>query len=130
MSTTLIIAGINNPGPKATAVSFVKSDNGTRPWAWVSNSVAAQLAPGMRLIVPAVSEGKIETSYTDKNGNIVDLKVPKVQLFLGGDISVDAPEAEELPEASFTATDAAAEYLKSYLAKRAGAAAPPADEPF
>lgn len=127
MSVSLSIAAINGSGPKATAVNFVKTDDGHRPWAWVANDIAAQLAPGMVLRVETVSTGKVETAYTNKDGQQVDLKVPKVQLFLGGLIEIDAPEQEPLPEATFVVSPAAAEYRKAYLAKRL-ATNPVADE--
>jgi hypothetical protein len=118
MSAVLSIAAIGGHGPRATAVNFVKVD-GVRPWAWVSNDIAAQLAPGMVLRVERVSEGSVQSSYT-KDGIEVELKVPKVQLFLGGTIEVDAPEAEPLPEATFVVSDAAAKYRAAYAAKQAG----------
>lgn len=81
MSTVLSVSGINNPGPKATAVAFVVDPaTGMRPWAWLPNAVAAQLRPGSRLIVPVVREGEIETHRSDDP--TVALVRPKVQLWL------------------------------------------------
>lgn len=120
MSTVLSIAAIGGKGPKATNVAFLKNEAGVREWAWVPNNIAEMLAPGMRLVVEAVSVGKVEETYTDRNtGEVVPLKVPKVQLFLGGEITVDAPEQEPLPEAQWKVSDAAAAYREAYRAKQA-----------
>lgn len=134
MRKSLSIAAIGGHGPKATAVSFVKDDNGHRPWAWLPNDLASQLAPGMLLNVEHVSTGKTETVYTDKAGNTVELKVPRVQLFLGGTVEVDAPEADPVPEITVKVSDAAAKYREAYMAKRAAEATSSSDqdtsEPF
>lgn len=126
MRKSLSIAAIGGSGPKATAVQFVKTDDGVRPWAWLPNDLAALLAPGMLLNVEHVSTGKTETAYTDKAGNTVELKVPRMQLFLGGTIEVDAPEAEPVPEITVKVSDKAAAYREAYLAKQAKQA--PSDE--
>lgn len=119
MSTVLTIAAIGGKGPKATSVAFGKTEDGVRQWAWVPNSVAEKLAPGMTVIVEAVSVGKVEKTYTDKvTKTEVALKVPKQQLFLGGEITVDAPDAEPLPEAQWKVSDAATAYREAYHAKR------------
>lgn len=119
MSVSLSIAAIGGSGPKATAVNFTKTEEGQRPWAWVPNAVAADLVPGMVLTVESVSTGKVETTYV-KDGVTVDLKVPKVQLFLGGQITVDAPDSEPVPEATFVVSDQARAYREAYLAKHSG----------
>lgn len=127
MSVSLSISAISGSGPKATAVMFVKSPEGVRPWAWVPNAVAAGLVPGMVLTVESVSTGKVETTF-ERNGQVETLKVPRQQLFLGGSIVIDAPDSEPLPEATFTVSDAAAAYREAYLAKRATPAIPGAEE--
>jgi len=118
MSTELIISDFGGSGPKATAVLFVKDEQGRRPWAWVSNEEAAQMAPGMILRAEHVSTWKVETSYI-KDGQEIALKVPRIQLSLGGTIEVDAPEADLVPEATFVVSDKAAAYKQAYLAKQA-----------
>lgn len=119
MSTVLSIAAIGGKGPKATSVSFTKTEDGIRQWAWVPNDVAATLAPGMTVIVEVTSMGPVETCYTDKvTKTEVALKVPKQQLWLGGDILADAPEQEPVPEAKWHVTEAAKAYLEAYRAKQ------------
>jgi hypothetical protein len=116
MSKVFSIAGISNPGPKSTAVSFTKDEAGNRPWVWIANEVAAGLVPGMIVTAEKVSTGKVQTTYT-KNGVEMALKVPKIQLFLGGQVAIDPPEQEVLPEATFVVSDAAKAYREAYLAK-------------
>jgi len=121
----LVVAGVNNPGPKATAVNFLKDANGVREWAWLPNAIASQVRAGTVVIAGAISESsKVETTYTDqKTGVVVALKVPKRQLFLGGAIVVTAPESDPLPAADFTVTDEAKVYAARVDAKQVASAA-------
>lgn len=129
----LYIADVGYQGPKSTKVSFVIDDNGVRPWAWVDNGTAAQLARGMVMHAEHVGTSKVETSYL-KDGVEVELKFPRMQLFLGGTIEVKGPESEPLPKATFVISDEAKAYREAYMAKHAGNAAPSSDqdtsEPF
>jgi hypothetical protein len=118
MSTVLSIAAIGGTGPKATVISFVKDENGNRPWAWMPNETAAMLVPGMRLAIAQVDSGKIATTYT-KDGVEVALKVPKVQLFLGGTIEVLPPDQPELAPLTVVFSDQARAYAEAYRAKQA-----------
>lgn len=130
MSTKLNIAAIGGSGPKATAVQFLKDATGVRQWSWIANPIAAQLRPGMSLTVEQVSTGKVETSYTDATGTVVALKVPRQQLFLGGSITVEAPEAEVLAPVTVTFAGDVAKYASAYDAKQATATADDAPEAF
>lgn len=130
MSSMLTIAAIGGSGPKATAINFLKTEEGVRQWAWMSNDIASRLRPGMVLTVEQVSTGKTETTYI-ANGVQVDLKVPKQQLFLGGHITVAKPDAEPLAPVTVTFADDAATYAAAYDAKKAAPAAEAdGDEPF
>lgn len=125
MSTVMYISGIGGSGDNATAVSFGKTEEGVRLWAWVPNAKAEELAPGMKVTVEVTSAGPVETSYTDKETQKeIALKVPRQQLWLGGDILADAPEQDPLPEAKWQVTDAAKAYREAYLAKRQAKQAP------
>lgn len=119
MSITLIIAFIaNTSGPKATAITFLKTEGNISQWAWVDNSVAARLRPGMKLVVGEVGTAKVQTQYEDKSGNMVDLKVPKQQLFLGGNITVELPDTQPVAPATWSFGDDLSSYSDYYDAKR------------
>lgn len=122
MSTILSIAAIGGSGPKSTAVQFLKVD-GIRQWGWVPNEIAAELVAGMRLEVPVVSLGAVETTWT-KDGVEQDLKVPRQQLFLGGDMVALPPDSEPLQPMTLQVTEQAKAYREAYLAKQAKATAP------
>lgn len=129
MSTVLSIAAIGGSGPKATVISFVKSDDGVRPWAWLPNEIAASLVPGMRLAVAQVGNGKVEETYTDRNNQVIPLKVPKQQLFLGGNIEVLPPDQPIMEPVTVVFSDQAKAYADAYRAKQATATtAGPFDE--
>jgi hypothetical protein len=129
MSISLIIAFIaGNSGPKATAVTFLKTEDGVSQWAWIANDVASRLRPGMRLIVGEASTSRVQTQY-EKDGQQVALKVPRQQLFLGGSISVELPDTQPIAPATWTFGDEVDKYTAAYDAKRATAPAN-ADEPF
>ena len=58
MSISLIIAFIANAsGPKATAITFLKTEDGTSQWSWISNDIASKLRPGMRIRLEPGDEG-------------------------------------------------------------------------
>lgn len=123
MSISLIIAFIAaNSGPKATAVTFLKTEDGTSQWSWISNDIASKLRPGMRLNVSEVSYSRVQTQY-EKDGVMVDLKVPKQQLFLGGSITVELPDTQPLAPATWSFGDEVDNYTAAYDAKRATVAA-------
>lgn len=130
MSTVLSIAAVGGSGPKATVISFVKNDDGIRPWAWLPNEVAASLVPGMRLSVAQVGTGKVEETYTDRNtSEVIPLKVPKQQLFLGGNIEVLPPDQPVMEPVTVVFSDQAKAYADAYRAKQATATtAGPFDE--
>lgn len=122
MSTVLSIAAIGGVGPKSTAILFVKDDDGVRPWAWLPNDIAANLVAGMRLDVAQVGTGKVEETYTDrKTKEVVALKVPKVQLFLGGNIEVLPPDQPVMEPITVVFSDQAKAYAEAYRAKQATA---------
>lgn len=126
---TFVVSAIGGSGPNATSVFFTKTPNNVRPWAWIPNNVATNLAPGMQITVTQVSWGKQTDTYRD-NGQQVALKVPRCQVFLGGDIIIDAPEQSLLPEAKFQITEAAARYRDTYIASREKEAVVDGDEPI
>lgn len=111
------VAAIGGSGPRATAVNFVKTDDGIRLWAWIANEDASELVPGMIVRAEQASFGPVETSY-ERNGVVTELKVPRKQVFLGGAITFDEPESEPLAPMTVTVTDKAKAYRKAYLAKR------------
>ena len=122
MSITLIIAFIaNTSGPKATAITFLKTEDNVSQWAWIDNSVAAKLRPGMRLTVAEVGTARVQTQYEDKSGTMVALKVPKQQLFLGGNITVELPDTEPVTPATWSFGDDIVKYADNYDAKRTNA---------
>jgi hypothetical protein len=128
----LVVSGINSPGPKATSVSFLTRD-GVREWAWLPNQMAVALRPGMTLLVEAVQPAsKVQTTYTDMaTGLLVELKVPKRQLFLGGNITVEAPAQEPLKPVTFVVTDEAVKYAHNFDSKVTDVATDlVADQPF
>jgi len=129
----LVVAGIGGSGAKATAVNFIKDASGVREWAWLPNAIASQVRAGTVILAETVSRSsKVETTYTDKTGAVVDLKVPKRQVFLGGKVVVTAPESEPLAPCDFTVTDEAKVYASRVDAKSVGAATAEGDssEPF
>jgi len=131
MSISLIIAFIaNTSGPKATAITFLKTEDGVSQWSWISNDIASKLRPGMRLIVGEVSTSRVQTQYEDKSGNMVALKVPKQQLFLGGSITVELPDTEPVTPATWSFGDDIVKYADSYDAKRITTPASAKDEAF
>jgi hypothetical protein len=128
----LVVAGINSPGPKATSISFLTRD-GVREWAWLPNATASSLREGMTLLVEQVQPAsKVQTTYTDMaTGLLVELKVPKRQLFLGGNITVEAPAQEALKPVAIVVTDEARKYAENFDAKRVEAPTVVAgDQPF
>lgn len=137
MSTVLSVSALRKPGPKATAVMFtVNEATGMRPWAWLPNSVAAQIRPGSRLVVPIVREGDIETHRSDDP--TVALKRPTVQLWLhrSTDEKIVILPPEALPvagEDDFEVTSEASEFAQRVDAKADREAVEDAvngDEPF
>lgn len=113
------IAAIGGSGPKSTAVNFLKNEDGIRIWTWVPNNVAATLRPGMVVRAEQVSFGKVQKDYTAPDGTVMALKVPKMQVFLGGSVSFHAPESEPIAPATFSLADDATDYAKAYDAKNA-----------
>lgn len=131
----LVVAGVGGIGPKSTAVNFLKDASGVREWAWLPNAVATQVRAGTVILAETVSRSsKVETTYTDKSGAVVALKVPKRQVFLGGKVVVTAPESEPLPAAEFSVSDEARVYASRVDAKQVASAATSEasseDEPF
>jgi hypothetical protein len=116
MSHSFTIAAIGGSGPKATAVNFVKTEDGVRLWAWMSNDVASRLRPGMSIVAEQASFGRVETSY-EKDGVVTELKVPKAQVFFGGSVTVAKPASEPLAPATFVFEDGVADYAQAYDAK-------------
>jgi len=128
----LVVAGINSPGPKSTSVSFLTRD-GVREWAWLPNATASSLREGMTLLVEQVQPAsKVQTTYTNQTtGEVVELKVPKRQLFLGGNITVEAPAQEALKPVAIVVTDEARKYAENFDAKRVEASTVvTGDQPF
>jgi len=128
----LVVTRIGGSGPKMTNVGFTQDASGAWQWAWVPNALATQLRPGMVLAVEQVSPAsKPETSYTNAVGVVVELKEPKRQLFLGGEMVVGAPEQEPLKPVTFVVTDEARKFANNYDAKRDVVVADlGSDEPF
>lgn len=119
----LVVAGVGGIGPKATAVNFLKDDFGVREWAWLPNAIAASVRKGSVVTAEfATHASKTETTYI-KDGKTLELKVPKRQVFLGGVITVDAPESKPLPEATYVVTEAARVYASRVDAKQVASAA-------
>ena len=119
----LVVAGVGGSGKTSTAINFLKDASGVREWAWLPNAIASQVRAGTVILVETVSRSsKLETTYTDKTGAVVDLKVPKRQLFFGGEVVVTAPESEPLAPCVFTVTDEAKVYASRVDAKSVGAA--------
>lgn len=118
MSHSFTIAAIGGSGPKATAVNFLKNEDGVRIWTWMANDIAKVLRPGMTVVAEQASFGRVETTY-EKAGVITELKVPKVQVFLGGQVVVRKPEAEALAPTKVVFEDGLEDYIKSYDAKNA-----------
>lgn len=114
------VAAIGGSGPRATAINFVKTDEGVRVWAWMSNDVASRLRPGMVVRAEQASFGKVETTYTDKAGIVTELKVPRRQVFLGGQVIVAKPESEPIVPATVVFETEAEEYARAYDAKNGG----------
>lgn len=121
MSTVLSVSGVGGSGPKATAINFtIDEATGMRPWAWVPNSIAAQIRPGSRLVVPIVREGDIETHRSDDPSTA--LVRPKVQLWLSRtpDQKILVLPPETLPvagEDDFEVTTEASEFAQRVDAK-------------
>jgi hypothetical protein len=125
MSTKLIVSALSAQGPKATAISFVKNDEGIRPWAWLANELTEDIVPGSVLLVEEVRTGKVETTYTDKKTGLeVELKSPKIQLFLGGEIEVTEPEVAPMKPVAVKASSQAKAYAEAYRARAAAVADP------
>lgn len=127
------VSGLNNPGPKSTAVSFLKNDDGIRHWAWVANNDAARIRPGMTVTLTVTGFGKVESDYTDKTGALVVLKTPKQQVFYTGAPKVEAPASEPIVIEPAEFADGVDTYAAAYDAKRNGtvpAAVADGDEPF
>ena len=127
MSHQFTIAAIGGSGPKATAVNFLKTEDGVRLWTWMSNDVASKLRPGMTVVAEQASFGKVETTY-EKAGVVTELKVPKAQVFLGGSVSVRKPESETLAPTTVVFEDGCDEYTRTYDAKNISSAS--VDESF
>jgi len=119
MSHSFTIAAIGGSGPKATAVNFLKTEDGIRLWAWMSNDVASRLRPGMTVVAEQASFGRVETTY-EKAGVVTELKVPKAQVFFGGSVTVTKPESEALAPTTVVFEDGVEDYARSYDAKNAG----------
>ena len=116
MSHSFTIAAIGGTGPKATAVNFLKTEDGVRLWTWMSNDVASKLRPGMTVVAEQASFGRVETTY-EKAGVVTELKVPKAQVFFGGSVTVRKPESETLAPATVVFEDGVDEYAQAYDAK-------------
>jgi hypothetical protein len=127
----LVVAGVGGVGPKSTNVAFVTRD-GVREWAWVGNPLAVSLRAGMVLLVEQVQPAnKVQTTYINSEGVEVELKVPKRQLFLGGSITVEAPEQTPLLPVTFVVTDEAIKFANAVDAKVSTVdASLIADQPF
>jgi len=127
----LVVAGVGGVGPKSTNVAFVTRD-GVREWAWIGNPLAVSLRAGMVLLVEQVQPAnKVQTTYINSEGVEVELKVPKRQLFLGGNITVEAPEQTPLLPVTFVVTDEAIKFANNVDAKVSTVdASLIADQPF
>lgn len=117
---TFAVVGINGSGSKSTAVGLRSLDESDemRYWAWFQNAVAATMCVGMRVTFDTASLGKVQTVYTDKAGYIIELKVPKRQVFWGGNAHIDAPNAETLPAQTVTMSDEARKFAENMRAKQ------------
>lgn len=105
-----IVAFVGGHGVKSTSVSFLKDQNGVRLWAWIDNSTAMSIRAGSVVSADAHRLSSVkETSYL-KEGVVTDLKVPRRQVFLGGNVVVDAPEQDPLPPVVAKVTDEAKVY--------------------
>lgn len=114
MSTqSFIVSAIGGSGPKATAINFVKTEDGIRLWAWVANDTASRIRPGMRVVAEEASFGKVETTFL-KAGVIEELNVPKRQVFLGGTLEIKKPETQLLAPVSVKFEDGCDEYAAAY----------------
>lgn len=115
MSTksTFTVAAIGGSGPKATAINFVKTEDGIRLWAWFANDTASRIRPGMRVVADEVSFGKVETTY-EKAGVVTELKVPRAQVFFGGALVISNPDTQPLAPVSVTFEDGCNEYAAAY----------------
>ena len=114
-TTTLIVAIMGGRGAKSTAVNFTLVD-GVRPWAWIPNEIVTkqiamldangkqaldksgnpifkdQIRAGVTLeVTEVVALGDIQTTYTS-DGIEYELKDPKQQLIVGGQMSVTQPQ--------------------------------------
>jgi len=127
----LVVAGVGGVGPKSTNVAFVTRD-GVREWAWIGNPLAVSLRAGMVLLVEQVQPAnKVQTTYINSEGVEVEMKVPKRQLFLGGNITVEAPEQTPLLPVTFVVTDEAIKFANNVDAKVSTVdASLIADQPF
>ena len=122
LSNTFAVVGLNTPGPKSTSVGLrsLNETDDIRYWAWVLNSQVGGIVPGMRVTFDTVSFGKVQTTYVDKAGFVQELKFPRKQVFWGGNLTVDAPDAEPLPEqGEVVITEAARKFANNLLAKKA-----------
>jgi hypothetical protein len=129
------VSGVNNPGPNATAVSFMKNDDGIRHWAWVRNADAARIRPGMTVTLDVTGFGSVQTDYTDRTTQqVVALKVPKMQVFYTGKPVVEAPANEPIVIEPAQFGEGVDDYAAKYDAKRNGGSVPAAvadgNEPF
>ena len=129
MSTqSFIVSAIGGSGPKATAINFVKTEDGIRLWAWVANDTASRIRPGMRVVAEEASFGKVETTYL-KAGVVEELNVPKRQVFLGGTLDIKKPETQLLAPVSVKFEDGCDEYAAAYDNKN-GSFVSHDEEPF
>ena len=115
MSTksTFTVAAIGGSGPKATAINFVKTEDGIRLWAWFANDTASRIRPGMSVVADEVSFGKVETTFL-KAGVVTELKVPRAQVFFGGALVISNPDTQPLAPVSVTFEDGCDEYAAAY----------------
>jgi len=114
-TTTLIVAGIGGRGAKSTAVNYTLVD-GVRPWSWIPNEFVTkqiamldangkqaldksgnaifkdQIRAGVTLeVTEVVALGGLQTTYAS-DGIEYELKDPKQQLILGGQMNIIQPE--------------------------------------
>lgn len=118
MSTTqtTYVAKIGGSGPKATAVTFAKNENGVKLWAWIPNEQAESLVPGHKVTFTVSKFDEIERTYTVE-GQTFELKVPRQQCRIVGEITVDAPDTPDMEPVTIVVTDAARAYAEAYRAK-------------
>lgn len=115
------VSSIGHVGPKSTSVFFgpLTADN-ARPWAWVSNTVAGDLCPGMIVVGDIkVSTGKLEVEYVGKDGVVVPLRTPRQHVFLSGNFVFDAPVDEAFEPAVMSVSDSAREFKSRVANKQA-----------